>query len=386
MKRMHSNPSTGATYVEVQSLGSGQFGVAKAVKNRKGEMFCMKRVPVRGGVEEKQLVMQEASLMKETCDHPNIVSFFDSWFDQRTFCILMEHCSNGSLDKVIARFKMQKKRFPEKKIVHYMQELSGALKYCHHDLRIMHRDIKPANILIDDLGTLKLTDFGLAKSLQSAGDMCATFCGSPLYMSPEQCSGSEYSFSTDVWALGCVSFELMSLSSPWTRDGKEGYSEVVARIKEAKPNYSLLAKTYPSRLIEMTRCMLQEEAEKRWSASRISDHLEMRPPTLVEEVPSISYTGMTFPPPPPSSPILAREKTLFDKQTYAVKRIQISFRSSLKKKEEEKGTDRLDRIDLLAAPRGARRPPPPSRQRAKPIPPSLPSVRKVPFTARPAWV
>ena len=108
-----------------------------------------------------------------------------------------------------------KRRFMESKVIYFLQELASALRYCHEDLRIMHRDIKPANILLDQLGTLKLADFGLSKSLDPSTDLAKTYVGTPLYMSPEQCAGQPYSFSADMWSLGVVAYELMALRSPW---------------------------------------------------------------------------------------------------------------------------------------------------------------------------
>jgi NIMA (never in mitosis gene a)-related kinase 1/4/5 len=285
MPRSYVTPK-GITLTYERALGAGQFGIANAVRNRRGELFCLKEVSVHTADDDAmEQVVREVDVMKETCTHPNIITFYDSWFERERLCILMEYCSNSSLDKLILRFSNMKKRFIDTKIIFYMQELTSALNYLHHHLRIMHRDLKPANILIDEIGTLKLADFGLSKSLDVHTDLCVTFCGSPLYMSPEQCSGDSYSFSADVWSLGCILFELMALQSPWidSRDpSRPSYPALVERIRVAKPNYEPLLKLYPERLIDLTKWMLCVKSNKRASALQIFDHLEMRSPPIVE--------------------------------------------------------------------------------------------------------
>lgn len=339
--RSYTTPR-GVTLTFEKALGRGQFGIANAVKNRKGDLFCMKEVSVRTTDEEaKAEVLREVQMMRETCQHVNVVTFYDSWFERNRLCILMEYCGNGSLDALIARFASSRKTFPYQKVVHYMQELSGALAYCHHTLRIMHRDLKPANVLVDDIGTLKLGDFGLAKELDARTDMCATFCGSPLYMSPELCSGQPYSFSSDVWALGCISFELMALTSPWADDTTlKSYPALVSRICQARPNYASIPGEYPSTLIDLTRWMLRKETSQRASSKEISDHLDIRSPPRSFEAsvaPPVAAASVDVSRPP--SPILdvtdaARDDTLVRQEdiVLAAKCIQRSFRVSAERR------------------------------------------------------
>ena len=98
----------------------------------------------------------------------------------------------------------------------YGVDLCCALRYCHQDLRIVHRDLKPANVLIDEIGTMKLADFGLSKSLDVHTDLCATFCGSPLYMSPEQAAGQALDHYSDIYSLGAILYQILSGRMPYT--------------------------------------------------------------------------------------------------------------------------------------------------------------------------
>ena len=273
----------GQSLTVTHPLGSGQFGVAHAVKNRRGDVFCIKEIPIDMRDEEsKAQVHNEVQMMKDLCKHPNMITYYDSWFERKRMCILMEYAPNGSLDRLIHSYATENKRFPETKVTHFLQELSGALRYCHEELHVIHRDIKPANILIDQLGTLKLADFGLSKSIGLQNDLCATFCGSPLYMSPEQCQGVHYSYPTDVWALGCVVFEIMALCSPWLDGDSERrtYPALIMKITSASPNCADIARRYSSRLVEATKWMLHKMPYRRATAAELVSLLEMRPPPM----------------------------------------------------------------------------------------------------------
>lgn len=305
MSKTYVTPS-GVHLEKVRELGRGQFGVASCVCNRKRDTFCLKEVSVVNATADmRELVLTEARLLG-SCKHPNIIAFYESWFDglkKNRLCILMEYAPTGSLDRVIKETAAKKETFTAQKIAYYMEELSNALSYCHNQLRIMHRDLKPANIMLDRTGTLKLGDFGLAKALDKDNDLCRTYCGSPLFMSPEQLNGQLYSFSTDVWSLGCVSFELMALHSPWELPDHRripSYADLVFTILNIEPDYEKLLKTYSPHIVDTVRWMLQKTPHHRASADEIAKHLEMRPPPIPPLVVQVHVNLSSLPPPPPS--------------------------------------------------------------------------------------
>lgn len=86
-----------------------------------------------------------------------------------------------------------------------------------HSKQILHRDIKTQNIFIKS-GVLKLGDFGISKALASVDDLAQTKCGTPYFMPPEVCKGQAYDAKADVWAMGVIIYELITLKKPF--DGK----------------------------------------------------------------------------------------------------------------------------------------------------------------------
>lgn len=103
--------------------------------------------------------------------------------------------------------------------VYWAAQLCSAL-YAIHSVKVLHRDIKPSNIFLNHEGQIKLGDFGLSRQLMSSSSsnrdlQAQTTCGTPYYMSPEQVKAQRYSYPSDVWAYGCVLFEIFTLQRPF---------------------------------------------------------------------------------------------------------------------------------------------------------------------------
>lgn len=277
-RRCYTTPS-GLNLSHEKVLGSGTFGTAHSVKSRRGEMFCLKEVLVRTSDEdEKQLAMHEVNLMK-ACSHPNIVKLHTAWFERNRLFILMELCPTGSLDQIIAKNAETNTHLDEITFRHYMLELASALAHCHDHVGIMHRDLKPANVFIDKLGRLKLGDFGMSKEL-GPSNLAATFVGTPLYMAPEVCTGSTYSWPADMWALGCVMYELMTLHTPWAKSTStlKNYVALVQLIQNKPIDFSEVQDKFKQNTIKSVNWMLCRNSNKRARACDIVGLLEMRSP------------------------------------------------------------------------------------------------------------
>ena len=314
MPKLYTTPK-GQNLEWVRRLGNGQYGVANMVRTRRGEEFCLKEVSVALADEDDKIkVMNEVQLMKDA-SHVNVVTLHDSWFDRFRLYILMEYCPNGSLDMIIKQYRSCSKRFTEDKIVSFLKDIASALAYLHDTIRIIHRDLKPANIFVDQIGSLKLGDFGLSKSV-SGVDYAATFVGTPLYMAPEQCAGETYSFAADVWAMGCISYELMALKSPW-EGGVFSFPVLTKKIMNASPAWDHLLLTYSSSVIDSTQWMLQKCPTLRATSSQIYSML----------------SPQRYPTPRKANELMHQQKFIDDAlkmvQQEAVRCIQKSFRASM---------------------------------------------------------
>ena len=152
-------------------------------------------------------IQSEIRILKKL-HHPNIITFENNVVQDNYLYIILEYCPLGDLNSFF-----NKKSVKEEYVKHYAIQLIKGLKYLSSQ-NIMHRDIKPHNILLKDIYTIKISDFGFAKYYNKV-DLSKTLCGSPIYMAPEIMQFKNYNHKTDIWSLGIVLYELLFGSPPY---------------------------------------------------------------------------------------------------------------------------------------------------------------------------
>ena len=133
-----------------------------------------------------------------------------------------------------------------------------------HSLWILHRDIKPANIFLTRDNDVKLGDFGISKQLEATEDLAYTYVGTPVYMSPQNQYHRPYSSKSDVWALGCILYEMCCLRRPFVAVDKRRLKELVVKKKP-----QLISDFYSKELRDLIRDMLRLSEDKRPSITEI---------------------------------------------------------------------------------------------------------------------
>jgi len=266
----------------VRRLGSGSFGVARLVRLPNGDQFCQKEVVVHDP-KERELILTEIKALQGSAGHPNVVGFVTSWALCNRVCILMEFCPNGSLSDHIKRVSARGRKFSSIKVQSYMEDMANGIEYLHKTLLTMHRDIKPDNILMDGEGVLKLADFGWAKETKPGNPMTRTMAGTPLFNPPEQYRGEYYSFSTDIWALGCVIFEIMTFHSPW-KDCVDMHS-LSKCVQQGADFAPLMERSYPPNLVSVVRWMMQTDPSLRPEAGQLIHHITFGIPSPLDTAP-----------------------------------------------------------------------------------------------------
>ena len=157
-------------------------------------------------------LFSEAKIL-EALSHPNIIKLYEFYKTKSDKLVLiLEYAKGEDLHKKIKQRK--KKHFPEKQIKKWIFQLSTALKHSH-DHKILHRDLKTTNIFLDEKNNIKLGDFGLAKNLCKIEFSIGGMLGTPVYLAPEVIEHSKITLKSDIWALGIVFYEIMSLNFPF---------------------------------------------------------------------------------------------------------------------------------------------------------------------------
>lgn len=129
--------------------------------------------------------------------------------------------SVGDLNYHIRRKEKKGEFFTEDEIFNWFVQICLALEYVH-GRKVLHRDLKCSNIFLTGNNTVKLGDFGISKVLENTNQAAMTVVGTPYYMSPEVCQNHPYTFKSDVWALGCILYELCTLKHAFAADNLLG--------------------------------------------------------------------------------------------------------------------------------------------------------------------
>ncbi len=205
-------------FVIDKELGSGAMGAVYRARHVKtGKVVAIKvMAPGLGSSNSRaaERFEREAEILKQL-RHPNIVHFHGVSTHEGVRYFAMEYLQGESLDKVMAR----RGRMSWEEVVELGQQLCRALQHAH-EKGIIHRDLKPSNLMVLPDGTLKLTDFGIAKDTdvtQLTSANCTV--GTAAYMSPEQCKGErDLSHKSDLYSLGVLLYELITGRKPFNAE------------------------------------------------------------------------------------------------------------------------------------------------------------------------
>lgn len=174
--------------------------------------------------------------------HPNIVTVYDAGQEGETQFLVMEYVKGMDLKRYI----QTQYPIPYDRIVDIMQQILSAVTLAHQH-RIIHRDLKPQNILIDESGTVKITDFGIAVALSETSiTQTNSMLGSVHYLSPEQARGSMATNQSDIYAIGIILYEMLTGKVPF--DGESAVTIALKHFQEEIPSMRLYDRHVPQSL------------------------------------------------------------------------------------------------------------------------------------------
>ncbi len=263
------------SYRILAPLGAGGMGeVYRAHDSKLGRDVALKTLPREFALNAERLARfrREARTLA-SLNHPNIAAIYG----------LEEN--DGAMHLVLELVEGETPRgpLPIDKALEYARQVAEGLEAAH-EKGIVHRDLKPGNIKVTPQGRVKVLDFGLAKAVwgaeenqdlsqlgkQRAGGQLETvvgqIVGTPSYMSPEQARGSKVDQRADVWAFGCLLYELLTGKRAFRGDTLQN---TIAAVLERQPDWSVLPAYTPAKIRELLRKCLEKESSRR--LARIAD-------------------------------------------------------------------------------------------------------------------
>eukprot|EP00826_Nyctotherus_ovalis_P043265 TRINITY_DN4534_c0_g5_i1.p1 TRINITY_DN4534_c0_g5~~TRINITY_DN4534_c0_g5_i1.p1 ORF type:complete len:546 (-),score=98.47 TRINITY_DN4534_c0_g5_i1:75-1712(-) len=233
---LEQNISVDTTDIKViKKLGSvGQVYLGRLVQTN--TLVALKQFLVNSNAKDAQITVEslanEVELIKQL-DHPNVIKYLGfhrptfNDTDNLRYNIVMEYMEKGSLFDIL---KYQSKGLTKTLIQSVLRQVLTGLEYLHAR-GILHRNLKPSNVLVDrKVSTFKITDFELATQIDYETPYIKRECaGTPWYMAPEIILGEPYSYTADIWSLGCLALELFTGKKPFDDcDGMKAMNKMVS--------------------------------------------------------------------------------------------------------------------------------------------------------------
>lgn len=254
----YSNVFKANTLRDIPSMGL-QVSQVVAIKKLLLEKFSYK--------SDFKTFENEISLMQKL-SHPNIIKLYGVIKGESYCYLIIEYCNGGDLNHYITN---NKKPFSEKEIQNFIIQIGSALQYLSEN-SIAHRDLKPHNILLTcDAGVMqfKIADFGFARFLQTTAN---TYCGSPSYMAPEIILGTSYNAAIDMWSLGIIIYQLITLNVPFQTATNE--NDIKSILIRNKISYIAIPSGYSvsNELRNLVSGLLTVSPNSRLTISQLANH------------------------------------------------------------------------------------------------------------------
>ena len=251
----------------ISKLGEGAYSTVYKVKRIiDGNIYALKKVKIlKLSEKEKENALNEVRILASIKSN-FVVSYKEAFFDEKdnTLCIIMEFADSGDLYQKIVQHKKSAIFFEEYEIWRIFIQLVKGLKSLH-DLKILHRDMKSANVFLFSNGSAKLGDLNVSKVVKKG--LGYTQTGTPYYASPEVWKDKPYDNKSDVWSLGCVLYEMITLRPPFRAKNMEGlYQKVI------KGQYNKIPEKFSDDLFKVVQFLLQVNPNKRPSCEEILNY------------------------------------------------------------------------------------------------------------------
>ena len=251
-------------FEKLSKLGEGAYStVLKVRRYADGNIYALKKVKLsKLSEKEKSNALNEVRILASVKSN-FVISYKEAFFDERESClgIVMEYADKGDLYQKITENKKTALLFEEIDIWRILIQCIKGLKSLH-DLKILHRDMKSANVFLFSDGSAKLGDLNVSKVARKG--LGYTQTGTPYYASPEVWKDQPYDNKSDIWSLGCVLYEMITLHPPFRAENMEGlYNKVI------RGQYKKISNKFSPDLAEIVSLLIQVDPNNRPSCDEL---------------------------------------------------------------------------------------------------------------------
>ena len=311
-------------YVLREILGRGGMGIVWLAFDEQLERdVALKFLPEMVAFDEQAVAdLKRETKKSQELRHHHIVQVYDFVSDRQNACISMEYVDGSTLSAIKAR--KPRHCFEVEEIRDWVEQLCEALAYAHRKARIVHRDLKPANLMVNSKGDLKVTDFGIARSLTDSASMLTLACGTSgtlVYMSPQQLDGEKASHLDDIYSAGATLYELLTSKPPFYSGqiDRQIREKAPLSIDERRAELDLAggAPVPPQWQEAIAACLAKDPAKRPQSASELSQRLGIA--AVSSESIKQTAVPVTLPPPVPTNTVSVNQtQTVGKRREYLV--------------------------------------------------------------------
>ena len=288
-------------YEITRKLGSGAMSAVYSVVDRKlnNEEVALKLL-APAITEDPSAVdrFRNELVLTRKLTHPNIIRTYEfGETDKGLLYITMEKVKGSNLETIL--YHRGGKGLELKEIIFYLHEICQSIAYAH-EMGVVHRDLKPGNVLVGTNGTVKIADFGLARTMVVSDRFTKTgeSVGTPAYMAPEQIEDRNPDHRVDIYAIGIIGYELLTGKAPF--QANTWYELAKQIIEKPLPELGKQRKDVPMWLQLMLEKAAQKSPAKRFASARemadiLSPHLEVLPPGYGLNIIYTQHTRATMP-------------------------------------------------------------------------------------------
>jgi hypothetical protein len=286
-------------YTLIKTLGRGGMGVVWLAHDDELERNVALKFLPDLIVHDRAVLGDMKRETRRSLDltHKNIVRIYDFVHSEQSGCISMEYVDGDTLSNL--RADKPHKVFEPHDLKEWTSQLCDALDYAHNHARIIHRDLKPANLMVNTRGELKVSDFGISRSLSDSVSMLTMEqgrSGTLVFMSPQQLDGERGSHLDDIYSFGATVYELITSKPPFSsgnidRQIREKIPPTMAlRRKELEIEGEPIDETW-ERVV--AACLAKEPARRPQSFAEIAQKLEIASPKTVRarQAPAVNAAG-----------------------------------------------------------------------------------------------